>query len=284
MDKTFRIGEFSFRLRWPDSLRIPEHFLKFAWDGKTDYTYDLEIADALPVYAGRLLASREDLTVMSAENGEIRYIGVKGNPEPYGCYREVSPCAAQITLLTSHAAREISDPGFVSLLALEKQMLERSALVLHTAFVVYRGQAVLFSAPSGTGKSTQADLWEKYRGSRTINGDRCLLRKKDGVWMAEGWPVCGSSNICDTGIWPVRAVVMLSQAPENRVERMSPATAFSQVFGQITVNRWDKRAAVHAMDLMEALTEAVPFYHLACNISEQAVACLEQALEEGGYA
>ena len=102
--------------------------------------------------------------------------------------------------------------------------------------------------------------------------------------MAEGWPVCGSSNICETGIWPVRAVVMLSQAPENRVERMTLAAAFSQVYSQITVNRWDKRAALHAMDLIEALTETVPFYHLACDISEQAVACLEQAFEEDGYA
>ena len=284
MDKTFRIGEFTFRLRCPDSLGIPENFLKFAWEGEAGYTYDLEVAEALPVYTGRKVAGREDLTVLSDESGEIRYIGVKGDPQPYGCYRELSSRTAQVTLLASRAEREISDPGFVSLLVLEKRMLERSALVLHTAFMVYRGQAVLFSAPSGTGKSTQADLWEKYRGSRTVNGDRCLLRKKDGIWMAEGWPVCGSSNICHTGIWPVRAVVMLSQAKENRVERMTPAAAFSQVYSQITVNRWDKRAAVCAMDQIEALTEAIPFYHLACDISEQAVACLEHAMEEDGYA
>ena len=284
MDKTFRIGEFAFRLRCPDSLRIPEHFLKFAWEGEGDYVYDLEVADVLPVFPGRDLARREDLTVLSAETGEIRYIGVKGNPEPYGCYRELSPASAQVTLLSSRAARAISDPGFVSLLALEKRMLERNALVLHTAFMVYRGQAVLFSAPSGTGKSTQADLWEKYRGSRTINGDRCLLRKKDGIWLAEGWPVCGSSNICNTGSWPVRAVVMLRQAKENSIERMAPAAAFSQIYSQITVNRWDKQAAVRAMDQMEALTGSVPVYQLACDISEQAVACLEHALEEDGYA
>lgn len=284
MDKTFRIGEFTFRLRCPDSLEIPENFLKFAWEGEEEYTYDLEVADTLPVFTGRELACREDLKVLSADSGEIRYIGVKGDPQPYGCYRELSPRAAQITLLASRAERDISDPGFASLLALEKRMLERDSLVLHTAFVVYRGQAVLFSAPSGTGKSTQADLWEKYRGSRTVNGDRCLLRKKDGVWMAEGWPVCGSSNICDTGIWPVRAVVMLSQAKENRIEKMAPAAAFSQVYSQITINRWDKRAAVRAMDQIEDMTEAIPFYHLACDISEQAVACLEHAMEEDGYA
>lgn len=284
MDKTFRIGEFTFRLRCPDCLRIPENFMKFAWAGEAEYTYSLDVADVLPAFRGRVLARREDLTVLSAENGEIRYIGVKGNPEPYGCYRELSPVSAQVTLLTSWAAREISDPGFVSLLALEKRLLEQGALVLHTAFMVYRGQAVLFSAPSGTGKSTQADLWEKYRGSRTVNGDRCLLRKKNGIWQAEGWPVCGSSNICNTGSWPVRAIVMLSQAQENSVERLTPATAFSQVYSQVTVNRWDKRAAVRAMDQIEDLTEAIPVYHLACNISEQAVACLEHALEEDGHA
>lgn len=284
MDKTFRIGEFSFRLRCPDSLQIPEHFLKFACEGNADYTYDLDVADSLPAYPGRELARREDLTVLSAEAGEVRYIGVKGNPQPYGCYREVSPVSAQVTLLTSRAVREISDPGFVSLLALEKRMLERNALVLHTAFIVYRGQAVLFSAPSGTGKSTQADLWEQYRKSRTINGDRCLLRKKDGIWLAEGWPVCGSSNICHTGSWPVRAVVMLKQAPENSIERLTAAAAFSQVYSQITINRWDKRAVVRAMDQIEALTEAIPVYQLACDISEQAVACLEHALEEDSYA
>lgn len=284
MDKTFRIGDFTFRLRWPDSLRIPENFLKFACEGEAVYTYDLDMVDSLPAFTGRVLARREDLTVLSAETGEIRYIGVKGNPEPYGCYREVSASSAQVTLLTSWAAREISDPGFVSLLALEKRMLERSALVLHTAFMVYKGQAVLFSAPSGTGKSTQADLWEKYRGSRTINGDRCLLRKQNGIWQAEGWPVCGSSQICNRGSWPVRAIVMLDQAKENSIERLTPAAAFAQVYSQITVNRWDKRAAVSAMDRIEELTEAIPVYHLACNISEQAVACLERALEEDSYA
>lgn len=284
MDKTFRIGEFTFRLRCPDCVQIPANFLKFAWEGREDYTYDMDVADALPVLQGKVLARREDLSVFSTETGEARYIGVKGNPEPYGCYREIAPTAARITLLDSWATREISDPGFVSLLALEKRMLEHSALVLHTAFMVYRNQAVLFSAPSGTGKSTQADLWEIYRGSRTVNGDRCLLRKEKGIWRAEGWPVCGSSNICATGSWPIRAIVMLSQAPENSVERLTPVAAFSQVYSQITVNRWDKRAAVQVMDLIENLTEEVPVYHLACNISEQAVACLEHALEEEDHA
>lgn len=280
MNKTFRIGPFPFRLCCPDGLQIPDNFLKFSWDGEAEYTYHIALADTLPPPEGKLLTRREDLAVFSTPTGEARYIGVKGNPEPYGCYRELSPDSARVTLLTSRARQDLSDPGFVALLALEKRMLERSALVLHTAFMVHRDQAVLFSAPSGTGKSTQAGLWETYRGSRTVNGDRGLLRKVQGIWRAEGWPVCGSSGICNTGSWPIRAIVMLSQAPENHIGRLSPGPAFSQVYSQITVNRWDRRAAVQAMDLIQNLTEEVAVYHLACDISEQAVACLERALEE----
>jgi hypothetical protein len=83
---------------------------------------------------------------------------------------------------------------------------------------------------------------------------------------------------------PIRAIVMLSQSPENQVQRLSPGNAFSQVYSQITLNRWARQAVIQAMDLIENLTREVPVYHLACNISEDAVACLEQALKEGYHA
>lgn len=280
MDKTFRIGALIIRLRCPDDLRVPENFMKFAWEGEAEYTYDISLEDTLPVPGGRVLAQREDLTVFSTGTGEARLIGVKGNPTPYACYQELAPGYARVTVLGEWADRMASEPVFVSLLALEKRMLERDALVLHTAFIVHKGRAMLFSAPSGTGKSTQADLWQKYRGSRTVNGDRGLLRKVDGIWRAEGWPVCGSSEICFTGHWPIGAIVMLSQAPEDRVQRLTPGAAFSQIYSQTTVNRWSRRDTLRAMDLIEDLAASVPVYHLECTISQQAVACLEKALED----
>lgn len=284
MDKIFTIGALTFRLRCPDCVPIPENFRKFAREGAPEYTYDVVVADSLPQLEGRILARREDLIVLTTPTGEARYIGVKGHPEPYACYREISPTAAQVTLLASRVSSAAVDSGFVSLLALEKRMLEQDSLVLHTAFMVHRGQAILFSAPSGTGKSTQAGLWETYRGSRTVNGDRCLLRRENGSWRAEGWPVCGSSEICHAESHPIRAIVMLSQAPENRIHRLTPGNAFSQVYSQITVNRWAKGSVVRVMDLIEDLTKKIPVYHLACNISQDAVACLEQALEEEYHA
>ena len=59
------------------------------------------------------------------------------------------------------------------------------------------------------GKSTQAGLWERYRGAKIVNGDRALLRKINGSWAACGWPVCGSSDICLLGDTPIHAIIML---------------------------------------------------------------------------
>jgi abortive infection bacteriophage resistance protein len=90
--------------------------------------------------------------------------------------------------------------------------------------------------------------------------------------------VCGSSGICNNRDLPIRAVVMLSQAPEDRIIQMTPANAFSKVYSQITVNRWNRKANLDIMDRIEDLIQSVPVYHLACTMNESAVIALEEAL------
>ena len=157
-------------------------------------------------------------------------------------------------------------------------MVQRGSMVLHCAYMQYQDEAILFSAPSETGKTTQANLWGKYRGGRTINGDRALLSELNGRWTARGWPVCGTSEICNNQDTPIRAIVMLSQSKENTVRLLKPHEAFMLLYGQITVNRWDRASTAQTLDRMESLLAQVPVYQLACNISEDAVRCLETAL------
>ena len=57
--------------------------------------------------------------------------------------------------------------------------------------------------------------------------------------------------------------------------------AFSQLYTQITINRWNREFQTHAMDLIETLVHEVPVYHLSCTVSEDAVNCLENALQCG---
>ena len=252
-------------------------------NGQPEYTYHIEISDFLPSMEGEVIAQRPDLTVLqhkteSGQSLECRLIGVKGNPEYYACYREVSENCAEVTLVGDRIAELHIDPMFTSLLALERRLVQKDSMVLHCAYVEYQGEAILFSAPSETGKTTQANLWEKYRGSRTVNGDRSLLGKIDDRWTAQGWPVCGTSEVCNNEAVPIKAVVMLSQAKENRAERLSPGHAFPLLYSQITVNKWNTEDHIHTMDLIEAFLGSVPVLHLGCTISEEAVACLEDVL------
>lgn len=279
MNDIFTIGGFCFRLICPEAVKVPVNFLKFRGGGTPAYTYRAELSDGFPPPSGSMAARREDLLVLQQGGLECRYIGVKGRPDPYACYQEMGTDAARILLDPSGLDRISIDPVFVSLLALERRLLALDSLILHCAFVEYEGEAILFSAPSETGKTTQANLWEKHRGAQTINGDRCLLQKLDGRWYARGWPVCGSSGICRNKDVQIRAIVMLSQAPEDRAERLGAMKAFTRIYSQITVNRWNREANLHAMELLETLVTQVPVYHLGCTMNESAVEALESVIK-----
>lgn len=277
MDDRFLIGDFPFCLTAPEDLPVPDNFLKFRADVSPAYAYRLGWADALPALDGPVLARRTALTVCGTPEQEQRGLLLAGSP--LAVYRETAPDAADVAVLRAQGSMLCVDTVFVSLLALERRMLARDGLILHCAYVRTPRGAILFSGPSGIGKSTQGGLWAKHRGAEVRNGDRALLQCLDGRWTARGWPVCGSSRICAPCDTPIRAVVMLEQRPENRAERLRPAQAFLQLFPQITVNRWNPAAAERAAGLLERLIAAVPVLRLGCTVSAEAVDCLEAVLE-----
>lgn len=280
MDRIFRIGDFCFRLICGEGIVPPEHFMVFAAESREpEYTYSLEYGRNFPACSGAAETSQPDLVVFQEGGLETRYIGVKGAAGYFACYQEESDRSARVIIDPDVRWLDV-DPVFVSLLALERRMNDWDGLILHCAYLAHQGSAILFSAPSGTGKSTQAGLWEQYRGGKTVNGDRCLLQKIDGQWHARGWPVCGSSGICENRDLPVRAIVMLSQGKTDTAQKFSPFRAFSQLYPQVTVNYWNREAQNKAMGLLEEIVSRVPVIHLSCTISEHAVACLEEKLRD----
>lgn len=280
MYKYFRIGVFCFRFICEKDIEIPDNFLLFevSQHNSVEFTYYLKIVEQLLPVNGKIQARRSDLTVYETEAGEARLIGIKGQDDPYALYCEISSQEAEIYLVANAIESLHYDSVFVSLFALERQVIRRESMILHCAYIKYYEKAILFSAPSGIGKSTQAGLWAKYRGSETINGDRALLCKIDSRWTACGWPVCGSSEICNLGDIPICAVIMLRQGKDNHVERLSPIQAFLQLYSQITVNQWNREFTKKAVEMIEDLVTHVTVWQLTCDISEESVQCLEAAL------
>ena len=279
MYKLFQIGSFVFSLICPDVLSIPPNFYLFETkQGVSKYTYQLRVTDKIPLPDGEIIVRRPELTAYQTSTGESRLIGIKGQNSFYACYEEISNQQAEVFLSVKEISELHIDSIFTSLFALERHMIKNDSLILHCAYMVYQGKAILFSAPSGTGKSTQAELWKQYRGSRIVNGDRALLRKIDGVWSACGWPVCGSSDICESEDTPLYTIVMLRQGETNHIERLSPVQAFTKLYAQITINQWNPAFVQRAMELIEDLIGQIPVYQLTCNMTEDAVQCLEQAI------
>ncbi len=279
MNNIYKIGDFSFRLRSSDDLIIPTMFQKFQSTESTyTYDYEIELTDKLPAVTNPIV-TRPDIAIEKTPAGENRLLGVKGSTVPYAYYSELDDKSAKIYLNRNQINDMSIDPMFTSLLAMERRQMKRNRFVLHCAYMQNKDQAILFSAPSETGKTTQANLWGKYRNTRTVNGDRALLSMEDGKLRANGWPVCGSSEICENESFPVQAIVMLSQGKENQIRRLSGREAFIQLYSQITINSWNQKFVDAAFNFIENILQTVPIYHLSCTISKEAVDVLANELE-----
>ncbi len=164
--------------------------------------------------------------------------------------------------------------------AFEHLILHAGGLPVHASFVRVSGQGIIFTAPSGVGKSTQAALWERYRSAEVMNGDKTLLVKTPQGFEAAGIPYAGTSGICYAGSAPLRAVVALEQAEGNAVIRLRGAAAVRRIFSGVIRLPWHTEDIERALTLAEQLAAAVPVYLLRCRPEESAVCALEYALCE----
>lgn len=144
------------------------------------------------------------------------------------------------------------------------RLLEYDGFFLHSSSVAYEGRAYMFSADSGTGKSTHTRLWQQVFGqeAKVFNDDKAPMRYLDGVWYAYGAPWCGKDNININMKVPVGGICFLKQAQENKIRRLSPQEAVSRIIRQ-TIRKYKK---VERLDLMlsyvEKLVQRIPVFEM----------------------
>ena len=194
------------------------------------------------------------------------------------CYDTTAPDAMELFFNTKRMP--LDEEGLLSSIGLETVLLRHERCILHASFISVQGEAILFTAPSGTGKSTQAELWHLFRGARIINGDKAVLQNRGDEVFACGLPLCGSSGICLNDTVPLSAVVVLAQGKENSVKRLRGAQAVKAVLPQIYTQPRDPEAVNGAITAAIRIAEHVPVYFLHCLPNESAVACLEEMLKK----
>ncbi|MCD7807963.1 MAG: hypothetical protein LUH02_01365 [Erysipelotrichaceae bacterium] len=165
-----------------------------------------------------------------------------------------------------------------NMMSIETVLLNFQFLLLHSSFIRYKDMGILFSASSGVGKSTQADLWVKYENAEILNGDRAGLKKNYDQWCAYGLPYAGSSKIYRNESAPIKAIIMLEQAPINEIRKLSPREAMMLIYPQITIHTWDRRYVEKILPLIEDLVTTIPIYKLRCLPDKGAVETVKKCL------
>lgn len=200
----------------------------------------------------------------------------------YGIYREIDKDHIRIDLDKKIVQKIEVGILFLEMLALERWLLQENALVLHSSFIKWKEKGIVFTAPSGTGKSTQADLWHKYKNANIINGDRSIIYKNEQTKKFEvnGLPFCGSSGINLDQNARLNAIIFLSQSKVNKAVPISKLSAVKRLFEEVSVNSWNPNFVEKSFNLIDEIADQIKTIYLECDISKEAVEVLEQLIEK----
>ena len=244
-----------------------------------DHDIEIKIVDELSQPEGELIFTEPARRIYRNGETQIRYEGsVETSLD--GAYlriaRQGDHSAVQVE--RKSILEGITTKIVLNSLEAEHHIAQNNGFLLHASYIRVKDQAILFTAPSGTGKSTQADLWCSLRDAELLNGDRAAVMAEPGGVVVRGVPFAGSSNVCKNVVLPLSGIVYLSQAPQTSIERLTGLRAFWYVWEGCSVNVWNRQDVDQCTQTVMDVVQRVPVFHLACTPDESAVIALERAL------
>lgn len=283
-NRNYRFGGLEFSVILPEEMAGGEYspLKPFQVDSVTKpQEFCFRFVDRLPLPHSQAvcLAKEANLWVYQEPDAFVRYKGSLTEDLSGTTMRVEYRRNKHEVLLRRGAFRDsIGTKTLLDALALEHMLIRNRGLLFHCAYIEVDGGALLFTAPSQTGKSTQADLWMEYRGAEIINGDRAAIRiTEDGI-RVEGLPYSGSSPYCKNKTLPLKAIVYLSQAPVTSIRRLCGFEAFARIWEGVFVNTWDRTDLELASETVQRIAETVPVFYMPCTPDESAVETLEREL------
>lgn len=173
-------------------------------------------------------------------------------------------------------------PTYLETLALLRKLAEilpsYNRILIHGASISYNEHAYLFTAPSGTGKSTHIRLWKKYLGDdvKIVNGDKPFISLENGP-IIYGSPWAGKEHWHRNCKMPLKGICFVQRGTTNSIRRIEASDCLSLLFNQVYLPA-DTLAAGLTLELVDMLIKKVPLYILTCDMSEDAVKCSFEAL------
>lgn len=272
---TIKIASLIFSLHGPMSL-YNTYFSDFSTDEASCNGRIFCIAKEPPhMSCGRILIRNKELTIAEDDENYLFYF-----IEDYGIHEmRVSKDGKQTYLFYDSEAS--TDENLFQALRFAFLILaqQHEIYALHSASLLYRDKAWLFSAPSGTGKSTHTALWQNQFQTPVLNGDLNLLGFQNGVPTVFGLPWCGTSGLHSTASYPLGGVIFLAQSLTNQVLTLSPDKQALNLTQRMISPTWTGHLLQQNLDFAQRLTPRIFTARLLCNPEPEAAVLMKEAID-----
>ncbi len=194
----------------------------------------------------------------------------------------ITPADIQYEREKSDKEREIEglppfapSPAYLETLALYRKiadaMIDFDIILFHGSAISMDGEAYIFTAKSGTGKSTHTRLWREVFGDRVvmINDDKPLIKITDSGAIVYGTPWCGKHNLGSNISAPLYAIVSLERSKVNRVEESDSRKSFPKILSQ-TYRTKNILGLQKTLALTDKMLKSVKIFELGCNMDSEA--------------
>ena len=211
---------------------------------------------------GRIVSQAEPYEIDSAERPEVK---IENAPEEF-CIKY------------SPASKEDCEYIFTGM-SFYKQLINYGGIMLHSSAVVVDGRAYLFTAASGTGKSTHTALYLREFGERAyiLNDDKPAIRFEDGGFYAYGTPWSGKHDFSANERVPVGGICVLSRGEKNEISRIYGKAAILGIYSQ-TLRPQSAKYMDKVLSIIEKMIEKIPVWDLKCNMEPEAARLSYEAM------
>lgn len=276
-DFFFQIGPATIAYQGPKELLMPS-FFDFSC-GKAAADLTIHISPLVPELHinGELLVRTDDMIICKTETSYLflypagygiaeMHVSFDGRQTVVFCPKPYEPGLSEKIF---HALR------FAYLICVQRM----GVFALHSASILYRDKAWLFSGSSGSGKSTHTALWNHQYQTPYLNGDLNLLGFVDKTPVVYGIPWCGTSGCYTTNTTPLGGITFLKQAPTDGLLPLTTEDISLRTMQRIISPSWTADMLLSNLAFAEKLSRSIPFFHLQCTKEVSAAATIKQEID-----
>ena len=178
--------------------------------------------------------------------------------------------SAQTAALEGREVQNSPD-AYLETLAVYRKIAEwmpsQDTMLFHGSCVAVDGVGYLFTAASGTGKSTHVRLWRELFGERAVmvNDDKPLIRVAGTKATVFGTPWDGKHRLSNNIAVPLGGLCILERAAENSIVPVTASEAYPMLIQQ-SYRPTESAAMIKTLQMIGSLASSVPLYRLGCNM------------------